>query len=184
MKARPFALLALCLSLMATVACSGKASNDPTGQAIKAATSYNLSQIRKPWTPKVWHGPGLDGSTLQSDSFDGAVTVVNFWASWCGPCRAEQAELEKLYKRYAPQGVRFLGVNIRDEETNARAHLDEFGVTYPSVYNPDSTIAFKYRVLFIPTTFVLNRSGRVTWKIIGPTREPDLTHSIDEEITA
>jgi thiol-disulfide isomerase/thioredoxin len=183
MKARLFPILAVCLSLLAS-ACGGKSNNDPAGQAIKAATSYNLSQIKKPWTPKAWNGPGLDGSTLTSGSFDGSVTVVNFWASWCGPCRLEQAALEKIYERYEAQGVRFLGVNIRDSETNARAHVDEFGVTYPSVYNPNSTIAFKYRVVFIPTTFVLDREGRVAWKIVGPTREPDLTHSIEEEIAA
>jgi len=180
MKTRLFPVL-VSLSLLAG-ACSGKSSNDPTGQAIKAATSYHLDEIKKPWTPKGWRGPELGGGTLTSGSFNGAVTVVNFWASWCGPCRAEQAELEKIFKKYQSDGVRFLGVNIRDEETNARAHLDEFGVTYPSVFNPDSTIAFKYRVLVIPTTFVLDKSGRVAWKIIGPTREPDLTHSIDAEV--
>jgi thiol-disulfide isomerase/thioredoxin len=184
MKPRILPLLAVCLSLLAISACSGKAGAEPTGQAIKAATSYNLSEIRKPWKPKAWTGASLGEGTLRSGSFDGAVTVVNFWASWCGPCRAEQAELEKLYEKYAPQGVRFLGVNIRDEKTNARAHVEEFGVTYPSVFNPDSTIAFKYRVLFIPTTFVLDRGGRVAWKIIGPTREPDLIRAIESEIAA
>jgi thiol-disulfide isomerase/thioredoxin len=184
MKSRGFPLIVLCLSLLASAACSGKSGNDPSGQAIKAATSYNLTKLKKPWTPKGWSGPALGGSTLKSDEFDGAVTVVNFWASWCGPCRAEQAELEKIFKKYQSQGVRFLGVNIRDEKTNARAHLEEFGVTYPSVFNPDSTIAFKYRVLFIPTTFVLDSKGRVAWKIIGPTREPDLTRSIETEIAA
>lgn len=121
---------------------------------------------------------------LGSENFEQTVTdheivFVDFWASWCGPCRAEQAELEALWDGYGPKGARFLGVNIRDEPTNARSHVEEFGVSYPSVYNKDSTIAYKYRVLFIPTTFVLDRSGRIAAKIIGPTNEEDLRRILD-----
>jgi hypothetical protein len=90
----------------------------------------------------------------------------------------------KVSKDYATKGVRFLGVDIRDTLAAARAHVDEYTVEYPSVFNQDSTIAYKYRVIFIPTTFVLDRSGRIAAKIIGPTNEKDLQRLIDAELAA
>ncbi len=184
MKPRRILILAHGLALLVP-ACSGDAGADPAGLSIKAATSYNLTPypVGDRWAPRSWRGQQLDGATLRSADLLGSVTVVNFWASWCGPCRVEQAELEKLYKEYAGRGVRFVGINVRDTKTNARAHLEEFGVTYPSVFNPDSLIAYKFRVIhFIPTTFVLDRRGRVAAKIIGPTVERDLTAVLTEEL--
>jgi thiol-disulfide isomerase/thioredoxin len=179
-------ILVLGLALLAP-ACSGKGAADPTGQAIKAATSYNVGDPISPAkrkTPKAWNGESLTGDTIRSDEFNGAVTVVNFWASWCGPCRVEQASLEKVWRSYQAKGVRFLGVDIRDKRVPALAHVGEFNVTYPSVQNEDSTIAYKFRVIFIPTTFVLDREGRIARKIIGPTNEADLKRVIDEAMAA
>jgi thiol-disulfide isomerase/thioredoxin len=185
MKPRRVPLLILGLALLGP-ACGGKGTDGAAGQTIRAATGYNLAMVSpsKRWSPKAWSGATLDGGTLTSAGFDGEITVVNFWASWCGPCRAEQPALEKIYKEYASRGVRFVGVNIRDTQTNARAHLGEFAVTYPSVFNKDATIAFKYRVLFIPTTYVLDRDGRIAARIIGATHEPDLTRVLNEELAA
>ena len=166
-------------------ACGGKGlGTGTTGQAIKAATTYSVSPLPegKRWTPRGWQGPDLGGGTLTSSAFTGSVTVVNFWASWCGPCRAEQAELEALYKEYAQRGVRFVGINIRDTRTNARAHVEEFGVTYPSLFARDSSIAHDFRVLFIPTTYVLDPDGRIAARVIGPTRDEDLRRLLDGEI--
>ena len=175
--------LALGLALIAP-ACGGKAGAETAGQRIKAATSYRLTTYEPGdrRTPHKWSGPILAGGTLRSADLKGSVTVVNFWASWCGPCRLEQAELEKLYKEYGSKGVRFVGINIRDTRTNARSHLDEFGVTYPSVENQDSSIAYKFRVLFIPTTFVLDRRGRIAARVTGATVERDLRAVLDAEI--
>lgn len=186
MTPRAFPILVLSLALLAP-ACSGKGAADPSGQAIKAATSYNVGApipLAKRKTPKAWSGASLAGETIRSASFRGSVTVVNFWASWCGPCRVEQASLEKAWRLYQPRGVRFLGVDIRDKRVPALAHVGEFNVTYPSVQNEDSTIAYKFRVLVIPTTFVLDREGRIARKIIGPTNEADLKRVIDEAIAA
>lgn len=184
MKARTLPIFVLGLALLAP-ACGEKGGAETAGQTIRAATTYNLVSyaVAKRRAPKSWRGRDLHGASLASSAFAGAVTVVNFWASWCGPCRAEQAELEKIHKEYRSKGVKFVGVNIRDTNTNARAHVDEFGVTYPSVLNQDSTIAFKYRVLFIPTTFVLDENGKIAAKIIGPTHEADLIRVIEGELT-
>ena len=88
------------------------------------------------------------------------------------------------FNRVAKSLYKFCGVNIRDTVTNARAHVEEFGVTYPSIFNQDSTIAYTFRVLFIPTTYVLDRRGRVAARIIGAATERSDLESILDEVIA
>lgn len=184
-----FRPLAACLALAAaTAACGGKAlGSEPTGQAIRAATGFNVTLIaeQKRHLRPAFAGELLGGGRISAGALRGHVSVVNFWASWCGPCRAEQSTLERVWESYRDRGVLFLGINVRDTKVDARAYLDEFGVTYPSVYNKDSSIAYKFRVLFIPTTYVLDARGRVAAKIIGAARsESDLGDILDRELSA
>jgi len=184
---KPPILLILVLGISLLVpACKGGGGAETAGQTIRAATSYNITPytLAKRRLPSSWSGSDLAGATIQSGSFRGTLTVVNFWASWCAPCRVEQPELESAASAYAAKSVRFVGVDIRDTTAAAKAHVDEFHVSYPSIFNPDSTIAYKFRVIFIPTTFVLDRRGRIAYKIIGPTRDGDLARILDQELTA
>ena len=133
--------------------------------------------------------PAFSGTTLQdgrpisSAILSGKVGVVNFWGSWCGPCRSEQGPLETLSKQYGAR-VQFVGVNARrDQRTAALAYLNEFHVTYPSVFNPDSSIAFDFRVRFMPATFVIDKQGRIAAEFIGAIQsEAVLRAIIDSEL--
>jgi thiol-disulfide isomerase/thioredoxin len=179
--------LAAAVALAAAAsACGGKALGSETqGQQIRAATGFNVSLVppAKRTLRPSFAGVGMDGKRISSGDLRGHVTVVNFWASWCGPCRAEQATLERVWKDYRAQDVLFLGINVRDTRVDAGAHIAEFGVTYPSVFNRDASIAFRFRVLFIPTTYVLDPDGRVAAKIIGAARSvSDLTAILDREL--
>ena len=135
--------------------------------------------------------PGFSGSTLRGDQpissaiLSGKVGVVNFWGSWCGPCLGEQPGLEALAKEFASKPVQFVGVNTRrDQKAAALAFVDQFGVTYPSVFNPDSSIAFSFRVRFMPATFVIDRQGRVAAEFIGAIQSmSELRALIDSELT-
>ena len=183
MKPRILLYLSLGIALLAP-ACGGKGGAETAGKNIGTATTYNLVTYKagERRVPKAWVASDLKGATLRSSLFDGSVTVVNIWASWCAPCRVEQPELQKVSADYASKGVRFLGVDIRDTPAAARAHVDEFGVTYPSVSDPYSVIASKYRVRLVPTTLVLDRRGRVAYQITSVTHEADLVRILDKEL--
>jgi thiol-disulfide isomerase/thioredoxin len=134
--------------------------------------------------------PSFSGTTLRGDQpisaaiLSGKVGVVNFWGSWCGPCRREQGPLETLSKQYGAR-VQFVGVNARrDQKAAALAYLDEFKVTYPSVYNPDSSIAYAFRVRFMPATFVIDRQGKIAAEFIGAIADANqLRVLIDAELS-
>lgn len=175
MRVPAFALLLL-------VACTG------AGQAgsIQVATSFNILRVQPAMRDVA---PPVAGEMLAGDPVDvggGNVAVVNFWGSWCGPCREEQPRLEAIWKRYADRGVVFVGVNTRrDQRAAALAFLEEFDVTYPSVYDPASEIAFEFGVREMPKTFVIDRQGRIAAQVIGALRtEEDLTAILDEELAA
>ena len=113
-------------------------------------------------------GPSLmdPAKTLSLDDFAGKVVVVNVWGQWCGPCRSEIPELEKVYEATRAQGVEFLGIDVRDNNRDAAVDfVTDRKVTYPSIYDPAmrTMIAFggRYPTTVIPSTVVLDRKHRV-----------------------
>ncbi|WP_111511168.1 TlpA disulfide reductase family protein [Mycobacterium kyogaense] len=119
-------------------------------------------------TPGPVSGPDLmdTGKTLSLSDFDGKVVVLNVWGQWCGPCRTEITELEKVYLATKDRGVAFLGIDVRDNNIDAaRDFVVDRGVTFPSIYDPAmrTLIAFggRYPTTVIPSTVVLDRQHRV-----------------------
>jgi len=110
----------------------------------------------------------VTGELLAGGSYDisqdrGKVIVVNFWGSWCNPCRAEADDLEQTFQATKVKNVTFVGVNSRDEKDPAKAFERGFGVTYPSIYDPNGSVALKFDVTQVstPATLVLDRQGRI-----------------------
>jgi thiol-disulfide isomerase/thioredoxin len=119
-------------------------------------------------TPGKLSGPELTdpSKTLSLEDFAGKVVVINVWGQWCGPCRAEIGELEKVYTETRDQGVAFLGIDVRDNNREAAVDfVTDRNVTFPSIYDPAmrTMIAFggKYPTTVIPSTVVLDRQHRV-----------------------
>lgn len=108
-----------------------------------------------------------DGREVRLSDLRGKVVFLNFWASWCPPCRAEARALEAAWQRHRDGDVVFLGVNMQDREEAAREFLREFGITYPNGIDGGNRIAIDYGVWGIPETFFLDRDGRITYKHIG-----------------
>lgn len=122
----------------------------------------------------------FDGRTLTLEELRGKVVFLNFWASWCPPCRAEARMLEAAWQKYREQEVVFLGVNIQDEEPNARAFLQEFGITYPNGLDRGARIAIEYGVWGLPETFFIDREGRITYKHVGALGWQTIATKLDE----
>jgi thiol-disulfide isomerase/thioredoxin len=120
--------------------------------------------------------PDLTGTTLDGQSFAladhlGDVVVLNVWASWCAPCRAEAEDMQKVSSELADKGVQFVGLNTRDSQAAADAFVDRFGLTYPSVVDTDGSRQLLFRDTLppaaIPSTIVIDRQGRVAGRAIG-----------------
>lgn len=113
-----------------------------------------------------------DGTEVSLADFAGEVVVLNFWASWCGPCRAEQPELNAAAEVLADLPVAFLGVNIDDTVPNAQAHEREFDIPYPSLFDPAAAYAADFGGVgprSIPTTILIDAEGRVAARLFGIT---------------
>lgn len=112
----------------------------------------------------------LDGSAFDSAAWAGQIVVVNFWGSWCPPCRAETPDLVRIANATRGQGVQFLGVDVRDNRSSARAFVRQYRVPYPSIFDADNQALLAFRGLppnAVPTTFVLDRRGRIAARALG-----------------
>jgi len=113
-----------------------------------------------------------DGTTLSLADHAGEVVVVNFWASWCAPCRVEQPDLNEAAAALDDLPVVFLGVNIDDTVPNALAHAREFDIPYPSLFDPSAAYASRFGAVgprSIPTTILIDTEGRVAARLFGLT---------------
>ena len=124
--------------------------------------------------------PALRGGRVTPDLYRGKVVVVNFWASWCGPCRREQPGLERLWREYRDRGAQFIGVDFDDDRAAALAYLEEFDVTYPSVFDPTGILAFRFGMLAPPTTFIVDRQGQLRYHLLGAQAEETVRRYIEE----
>jgi peroxiredoxin len=101
-----------------------------------------------------------DGKTVSLADLKGQVVMVNFWATWCGPCRQEMPHLEALYERYNSLGFTLLGVNVEDNPEGAKKWLAENGpVTFPVLLDPKNQVSKLYKVVTMPTTVLVARDG-------------------------
>jgi cytochrome c biogenesis protein CcmG/thiol:disulfide interchange protein DsbE len=110
----------------------------------------------------------FDGETIHSRDLLGKVLLVNFWASWCKPCEQEAAELEQAYQIYKDDDVAFLGVDYVDTETEARAYLARFGITYPNGPDLRTSISQAFRIRGVPESYVVAPDGTIVSVKIGP----------------
>ena len=170
------ALVALCLVV---AGCSSPfAASESSGGFVSGDGSITVLEPgdREP-LPTI-SGQTLDGEELSTEQFAGQVLVVNVWGSWCAPCRIEATALEQVATDLADEGVQFLGIDIRDQLTSARLFQEQKQISYPSIFDPDSSTLLEvpsslYPVA-TPTTYVIDHEGRVAVRILDRTTAPTL----------
>ena len=121
----------------------------------------------------------LDGRWVRLADYCGRPVVLNFWASWCPPCRDEAPLLANAAATYGPNGLVMLGVVFQDSPDAARAFMAGFGQRYPGLVDPDGRTALDYGVGGIPETFFIGRGGTIVAKQVGPVTEASLRADID-----
>ena len=102
-----------------------------------------------------------DGGTVSLSGLKGQVVMVNFWATWCGPCRQEMPHLEALYQRYSDLGFTLLGVNVEEDSSGADDFLAETPVSFPILFDPSSKVSELYDVVAMPSTVIVDREGNM-----------------------
>jgi cytochrome c biogenesis protein CcmG/thiol:disulfide interchange protein DsbE len=169
-KRLAFAVLALVL-----LAACARGSATTSGGAAVSEISGTLPALS---------GPTLTGGTLSPGDYAGRVVVVNFWATWCGPCRREQPVLSSVEGSQDPKGAFFVGVDYRDDAAAGRAYLHEFDVAYPSLEDPSGGLAYRFGVPYLPSTIVADAEGRLRYRVVGAVDEATLNDLIEKAASA
>jgi len=171
---------------------SPMAAADTTATAMPSATAILKTAVPPTATPTLAPAPTTNktsrvaklnepapdfelelftGEEMRLSDLKGKVVVLNFWASWCPPCRREMPGFEKTWREYEERGVVFVGVAVQDYEPDSRAFAEEVGITYPIGMDRDGRIFDKYRPTAMPTTFMINRDGIVSRHITNYANE-------------
>jgi thiol-disulfide isomerase/thioredoxin len=173
--------------LVALTACGGgsataEAPPAPQLESLQTGEDGVIAPADRQLAP-VLSGTTLDGEPLDVGDLRGQVVVLNFWASWCAPCRAEAATLNEVAARTADDGVRFVGVNVKDELSPAQAFERRQEVSYPSLHDQPGRLLLQFRRIVPqtpPTTLVLDRQGRIAAFYAGEVRLSELLEPVSQ----
>jgi len=145
-----------------------------------------------PRVVEVGHpAPDYAAATLSADSASleelrGRVVLLNVWATWCPPCREEIPALQEIHQRYSARGLEVVGVTIDapGEEAAIRDFVRDFGMTYPVWHDPADRVSSTFRLMGVPSTFLISRDGTLLWKHLGPigADDPTLVRMIEEAV--
>lgn len=144
----------------------------------KAAPDFALPMLDAPVTESA------TGDSIHLADMRGNVVLVNFWASWCIPCREEHPALLEGAHAFMPKGVKFVGIAYNDKPEDSRDWLKEYGQAYPSLLDPGAHVAIDYGITGVPETFILNKQGIVAFKKFGPITQAELAQKLDSLLAA
>lgn len=161
-------LLALSLGLWMAAGCRGQASTATAGTGLEPG--QKAPPIRK---------LALDGREVQIDRRVGKVVLVDFWATWCGPCHLQAEVLKTLWKEYQPRGVEFFALSMGEDAVTVGAFLEDRPLPYPVLLDPQDELSGRYQIYALPSLLVVDRSGRVAYFHAGLADAPTLRRILD-----
>ena len=170
------------VAIAVTLLTSGKGDGSASASDGLGLVEYQAGQ--RPLAPNVT-GTSLTGSTIKLSSYRGKTVVLNFWGSWCSPCRGEAPTLAVLDEQYGPKGVTFLGDDVGDTPANALAFTHSARITYPSINDNGYLVVADFSeagvaVTDTPTTVVIDKTGHVAGLVIGAVSYGQLTTLIKD----
>lgn len=123
----------------------------------------------------------LNGESIKLSDLRGKKVILNMWATWCPPCRAEMPDMQKFYEKYKDENVTILAVNMTTSEKNVDsipAFLDEFGITFPVVLDEQNEVADIYQVVALPSSYIIDSNGVIQQKVMGPMNDEMMENMI------
>jgi thiol-disulfide isomerase/thioredoxin len=181
------ALLALACAALVAGCSTGSdqvdVNNGGEFRFVAATPSGEVIPVDERATAPEFSGTLLGGGSFSSEELSGDVAILNFWGSWCGPCRVETPEFQEVYADVRDKGVQFLGLDVKEtNEQFAQAFVERFGIQFPSLYDPRGEVALAFRdypATAIPSTIVLDRDNRVAAVYTGSVSKDDLRRVLD-----
>lgn len=186
-RLRAVAALLAGVTLLAGCSSAKPIGSDSDGQGYVSGTgAITRVAVDEREAAPDFEGPLLGGGgDFRLADARGEVVVVNVWASWCAPCRKEAPELEQAWMGLRPKGVRFVGLNTRDDQPSAEAFVRRFAVTYPSVVDEAGERLLNFKSLppnAVPTTLVFDRQGQIAARVLGEVSGATVRGLVEDEL--
>lgn len=178
-------ILIAVLAAMALTGCAGAQGMQPQADDTRFVAGDGTMRLFPAAERKT--APAIEGETLEGDTISlarhkGEVVVLNFWASWCAPCRAEAPTLREVAAKTKAQGVAFIGVDFKDRKADALAFQRTYRPGYPSIYDQPGKVALAFQGTVppaaIPSTLIIDRQGRIAARALGEVRYSDLLDTV------
>jgi thiol-disulfide isomerase/thioredoxin len=142
-------------------------SPDIPGETAQAFAKAQIQVLEKSFPISDFSLPLLNGETQRLSGLKGKVVFLNFWATWCPPCRSEMPDMEKLYQRFKNEGLEFLTVNIQENKRDVEAFMKEYKLSFPVALDSQGEVATAYGIRGIPTTYIISKDGRIIAAAVG-----------------
>jgi len=173
--------------------CTGKAKDAPASGFEQAFADAGLRLLRETVSSRDFSLPVISSAAasakmptgeIQSlSALRGKVVFLNFWATWCGPCRDEMPSMEVLYKRFKDEGLEILAVNCQERQEEVLAFMTNNGLTFPALLDEDGRVSGAYGIQAIPTSFLIDRDGQIILRLVGSINwDTDKIHAAVESL--
>lgn len=143
------------LLILSVASCENSEDSSTGAQNGDAAKNFTLKSVQ-------------GENEISLEDYRGKPVVLNFWASWCGPCKEELPLFESTWQEYKDKGVVFLGVDVMDDKGNAAEFIETEGISYTNLHDPSGEVSSKYGVVALPATFFIDKQGNIAYKNYGP----------------